>query len=50
MPSRRIPIAVTALIISLSALPAETPAQTSNDSIEWRYVGADQAKTRHSPK
>ena len=49
MPSRRIPIAVTALIISLSALPAETPAQTSNDSIEWRYVGADQANTRHSP-
>ena len=48
MPSRRVPITVTALVISLSALPARTPAQTSDDSIEWRYVGADQANTRHS--
>jgi len=49
LPSRRVPIAVTALVISLSALPAETSSQTSNDRIEWRYVGADQANTRHSP-
>ena len=48
MPSRRVPITVTALVISLSALPARTPAQTSDDSIEWLYVGADQANTRHS--